>query len=186
MIETPRLIVRQWQDADLPAFAALNADPQVMRFFPARLTTTQSNQLAVRLQQLIDRQGWGFWAVALKDSGQFIGLTGLHIQPFQAAFPATPLLEIGWRLAPAYWRQGLAREAALAARDFAFARLHQRTLYAFTARNNVPSRQLMRRIGLYDLHQDFNHPALPAGHPLARHCLYRLTRSQWVKIYKFQ
>lgn len=170
--ETPRLLLRQWRHADLEPFAALNADPRVMAFFPAPLTRTESDALACRCRGLIDARGWGLWAVELKATGAFVGCVGLNIPA--AALPCAPCVEIAWRLAPAHWGQGLATEAARAALEAGFARLGLAAIVAFTPSRNHPSRALMVRLGMR-LAGTFLHPLLPVGSPLRRHVLYRLT-----------
>lgn len=168
--ETPRLLLRQWQPEDYPAFAALNADPEVMRYFPAPLTTEQSDAVAQLCQQLIGMFGWGFWAVELKSSGEFIGFCGLHtpVDPL----PFVPCIEIGWRFSRSFWGQGYATEAATAAMQAGFEQLQFEELVSFTAAENQRSVAVMQRL---DMQPDgsFEHPALPQGHPLRHHLLYR-------------
>ncbi|WP_203835839.1 GNAT family N-acetyltransferase, partial [Winogradskya humida] len=119
MLRTDRLLLRQWLPSDRAPFAAMNADPVVMRHFPATLTAAESDAMADRLSAAIASRGWGFWAVELIATGDFCGFVG--IQPVPAALPFAPAVEIGWRIAPAYWGQGLAPEAARAAITYAFA-----------------------------------------------------------------
>ena len=95
--ETERLFMRQWRPSDRAPFAELNADPRVMEYFPAPLERDESDALADRCQALIEQRGWGFWAVELKGSAEFIGFLGLHV-PI-AELPFSPCVEIGWRLA---------------------------------------------------------------------------------------
>lgn len=171
MIETPRLILRQWKPADLAPFAALNGDPEVMRFFPAPLTREESDALIARFREGIAKRGWGFWAVEAKESGEFVGCVGLHPQPDRFAF--SPCTEIGWRLAKAFWHQGLAHEAATACLAFAMNELHLDELVSFTSIHNLPSEQLMQRLGM-EKRGEFDHPALPAEHRLSRHVLYAI------------
>jgi len=73
-LSTPRLLLRQWRDDDLAPFAALNADPEVMRYFPAPLTPAHSDELAGFAHAAIDRQGWGWWAVEVHGGTPYIGL----------------------------------------------------------------------------------------------------------------
>jgi RimJ/RimL family protein N-acetyltransferase len=117
-LATPRLLLRQWRQADLDPFAALNADPEVMRYFPAALTKAQSDQFAAHVQATIARQGWGLWAVEVLDAAPFIGFVGLNQPRFQAHF--TPAVEVGWGLDRRYWGQGYATEAARASLTFGF------------------------------------------------------------------
>jgi len=176
--ETPRLRLRQWRAADFPAFAALNADPQVMEFFPRLLDRPASDAMAARCEALIAERGWGFWAAEHRASGDFIGFVGLH-EP-AAELPCAPCVEIGWRLARAFWGRGLASEAARCALRIGFEHLALNEIVAFTALPNRRSRAVMARIGMReDPAGAFAHPAVPEGHPLRPHCLYRIGRAGW-------
>lgn len=170
-LETPRLILRQWQASDLDAFAHLNADPEVMLYFPSTLSKQQSDLLAERFQHLIASYGWGMWAVELKENQQFIGFIGLADQPEKFSF--SPCVEIGWRLDRPYWNKGYATEAAKACLTFAFERLALKQIVAFTAMSNRPSEKVMQRLGMHYVYS-FQHPALDAQHALAEHVLYRI------------
>lgn len=168
-MKTDRVLLREWRDEDLPHFAQLNADAEVMRYFPATLTREESDALAMRIRLALAEQGWGLWAA--EHEGEFIGFVGLARPRFEAHF--TPCLELGWRLARSAHGKGLATEAAIAARDFALRELSNEPLVSFTVPQNLASRRVMEKLGLvYD--GDFEHPALPAGHPLRTHVLYRL------------
>lgn len=168
---TPRLHLRQWQPQDRAPFAAMNADPEVMRHFPAPLRPEESDAVADLCQQLIDLFGWGFWALELKATGEFIGFCGLHtpVDPL----PFAPCVEVGWRLARPFWGQGYATEAATAALQVAFEHLSLEQVVSFTALDNQRSRAVMERLGMRPDGQ-FEHPALPEGHPLRPHWLYRM------------
>lgn len=170
---TQRLQLRQWRDADLAAFAALNADPQVMAHFPHTLSRQASNALAGRIRAEIAHRGWGFWAVEIKGCAPFIGFVGLHVPA--TALPFAPCVEIGWRLVADCWGQGYATEAARAALAIAFERLGLDEIVSFTARRNQRSQRVMQRIGM-DYADTFQHPGLPVGHVLRDHVLYRLRR----------
>ena len=173
MLETPRLILRQWEAKDRAPFAALNADSDVMRFFPAPLHKAESDNLVDRFSEGIAARGWGFWAVELKETHQFVGCVGLHPQPDKFHF--SPCTEIGWRLAKAYWHHGVALEAAEACLTFAFEELALSEVVSFTSVLNTPSEKLMIRLGMNKA-EEFVHPALPSAHRLAQHVLYRLCR----------
>src|SRR5471030_1757758 len=101
MIETPRLLLRQWQENDHEPYIELNQDKEVMEFFPSTLTRDESLAQIGRLSKHIAEYGYGFFAVERKDNHQFIGFTGLSNPRFQAHF--TPCVEIGWRLSKANW-----------------------------------------------------------------------------------
>ena len=173
-LDTPRLQLRQWRDQDLSAFAALNADPEVMRHFPAPLSCAESDAIALRCQALIAERGWGgFWAVEERGSGAFVGMIGLH-EP--ANLPCSPCVEVGWRLARAHWGKGYATEGAAAALRFAFEVLELAEVVSFTSIHNTRSEAVMQRLGMRRDAATFMHPALPAGHRLAEHGLYRMAR----------
>lgn len=180
-VETKRLTLRQWQSSDYAIFAEMNADPIVMRYFPKLLSKETSNIIANKCQQLMRDNGWGFWAVSVKDAAKnnspFIGMVGLNkIHP---DMPFASGVEIGWRLHKDYWGQGYATEAARAALRFAFSELALDEVVAFTAVINKHSQLIMQRIGMTDTHQDFEHPMLDSKHCLAKHVLYKITKQQW-------
>jgi RimJ/RimL family protein N-acetyltransferase len=177
-LSTPRLWLRQWRASDLPPFAALNADPLVMEFLPGCLSSAESDALARRCEAQIEQRGWGFWAAQRHDSGAFIGFVGLGVPSFEAPF--TPCVEIGWRLERASWGNGFATEAGRECLRFAFESLVLEEVVSFTVPLNRRSRAVMERLGMsHDAAGDFDHPRLPAGHPLRRHVLYRLRRENW-------
>ncbi len=172
VLHTPRLLLRQWRQADHLAFAAMNADPRVMVFYPSTLTEEQSRASADRIQSFLAEKGYGLFAVEVPGVAAFIGYVGLAIPQFDARF--TPCTEIGWRLAFEHWSRGYASEAAAAVRDYAVSALGLSELVSFTAEGNERSRRVMERIGMtHDPADDFDHPRLPAGHGLRRHVLYR-------------
>jgi RimJ/RimL family protein N-acetyltransferase len=180
-LETERLLLRQWQQSDLPAFAALNADAEVMAHFPATLSVAESNKLAKKLSRQILEQGWGLWALERKTDGAFIGFTGLQEftgMPFLSADETA--VEISWRLARGAWGQGLASEAARGAANFAFTRLALSELYSFTACQNSRSIAVMIRLGMQACPETFRHPRLSPDSPLSEHALYRLQREDWL------
>ena len=160
------------------AFAEHNADPQVMAFFPECLDRAESDQLVERIEAHFAQYGYGWWALELKDNGAFIGYVGLQVCDFEAPF--TPAVAIGWRLGADYWEEGYAHEAADAVLALAFEGLRLEEVVAFTVPANEHSLGLMQRLGMRrDPRDDFEHPHLPAGHPLRAHVLYRLTHKQW-------
>ncbi|WXL27645.1 GNAT family N-acetyltransferase [Ectopseudomonas mendocina] len=175
-LETSRLILRLWRKSDLDGFAELNADSQVMRHFPACLTRQQSDALAERCQGYIESQGWGFWAIEEKASGQFVGFTGLHHQPEKFSF--SPCTEIGWRLHRRFWGRGYATEAAIVCLDYAFDDLGLLEVVAFTAHSNHRSEAVMRRLGM-SFKQTFLHPDVDPESSLSTHLLYGIEQGQY-------
>ena len=176
-MNTSRLRLRQWRDDDLPAFAALNADPEVMRYFPAPLSEEASDHMARHCRDLITSRGWGLWAVEVRETKTFIGFVGLH-EPGHD-LPFSPCVEIGWRLARPHWGKGYATEAAQRALRYAFERLALDEVVSFTSVGNLPSRAVMERLGFQNSHANFAHPALALDDPLSEHVLYKLSESRW-------
>jgi RimJ/RimL family protein N-acetyltransferase len=176
-IETPRLILRQWRESDREPYAALNADPAVMEFFPALQDRAASDKSVDAWRAEIEARGWSNWAVELREGGAFIGFIGLTVP--RRTLPFSPCVEIGWRLAREHWGRGYAAEGASHALRVGFERLGLDEIVSFTALLNVRSRAVMERIGMRDARADFEHPAVPEGHRLRRHCLYRLAREEW-------
>lgn len=176
-INTHRLWLRQWRASDREFFAALNADPRVMAFFPKLLDRPESDAMADRCASLIAERGWGFWAVQVQLTGQFVGFVGLHVP--SAELPFAPCVEIGWRLASDCWGKGFATEAASGVLDVAFEQLMLAEVVSFTSICNQRSQTVMRRLGMRPSSGSFVHPALPSESHLREHCLYRLTREQW-------
>lgn len=169
-LETDRILMRRWQPGDHEPFAAMNAHPAVMRHFPATLDRAASDALIERISGRLERDGYGLWALELRDGGPFIGFTGLA--PMPPWSPGVGELEIGWRLDARFWGRGLVTEAACAARDLAFEALRRKELWSLTASVNAPSIAVMRRIGL-QFHSELGHPDIDPDHRLHRHVFYR-------------
>jgi RimJ/RimL family protein N-acetyltransferase len=175
-LTTERLLLRPWREADREPLAALHADPEVMAFFPSTLSRAQSDANLNSMQAQVEANGWGLWAAEALASRRFIGLVGLAVP--QPALPFCPCVEVAWRLARSAWGQGYATEAARAALRFGFEVLQLPEIVSFTVLGNQRSRAVMERIGLTNTNADFDHPGVPEGRPLRRHCLYRIAREQ--------
>jgi RimJ/RimL family protein N-acetyltransferase len=174
-VRTSRLVLRQWRAADRAPFAAMNADPAVMAYFPAPLTRAESDALADVIEAHHTARGFGLWALEIPGVAPFAGFVGLSVPGFTAPF--TPCVEIGWRLAAAHWGRGYATEAARAVLAHAWDAVGLDEVVSFTTAGNDRSRAVMTRIGMrHDPDSDFDNPRLPAGHPLRPHVLYRLAR----------
>jgi ribosomal-protein-alanine N-acetyltransferase len=172
-VRTERLVLRTWCDSDRAPFAALNADPVVMEFYSAPLTTAQSDAFVDRIEQAFAEHGWGLWAVEHVDCGAFIGYVGLAPARFEASF--TPAVEIGWRLSRDHWGRGYATEGARAALEYGFTTLGLEEIVSFTAPSNVRSQRVMQKLGMTrDPDGDFDHPNVAEGHPIRPHVLFRL------------
>jgi len=176
VLQTERLILREWRAADREPFAQMNADLRVMAFMPTRLSRTESDLLADKIEKHFQTHGFGLCAAELRDEESFIGYIGLSIPRFEARF--TPCVEIGWRLAATHWGKGLATEGAREVIQHAFGALGLSEIVSFTVPANVRSRRVMEKLGMtHDPADDFDHPNLPEGHALRRHVLYRLRAS---------
>lgn len=179
-ITTPRLVLREWRDADRDAFAQMNADPRVSEFLVRPATRADSDEMVDRIDHCWRERGYGLWAAERRDSGAFIGYVGLWPAAFDAPF--TPAVEVGWRLAHAHWGNGFATEGATEALRFGFEVMEMPEIVSFTASGNVRSTRVMERLGMRrDSHGDFRHPAFEPGQPGHEHVLYRLSRSEWLE-----
>jgi RimJ/RimL family protein N-acetyltransferase len=171
VIETARLILRPFRDADRDAFAALNADPRVGDWLGGPIDLAASDATIARISRHIGEHGFGFWAAERKADARLIGMIGLkHMAP---ELPPAPAFEAGWRLSTDVWGQGYAAEGAQAALDWGFTQLGADEIIAITAVGNLRSRAVMQRIGMVEQPQRaFDHPNLAEGHPLRRHVVY--------------
>lgn len=176
MIETERLLLRQWRDDDLNPFAAMSADAEVMAHLNGVVDRAEAKAVLDRQRGFIERDGHGFWAIERKHDGAFLGFCGLRI----GGHPGTPVaeeLEIGWRLARFHWGQGYAREAAEASVNHGWANTTRSRIAAWTVPANTASWGLMVRLEMRARPEmDFDHPLFAPGHPLRRHIVYTIDR----------
>lgn len=173
-VRTARLLMRRWRESDRAPFAALNADPEVMRYFPSTQDQATSDSSIDRFEQRFDEQGFGLWALEIAATGEFIGFTGLN--PMPEGVPGEGGFEVGWRLARAAWHHGYATEAARAALGVAFRDVGLDEVWSMTAVLNTPSQAVMLRLGMQPC-AHFDHPNIEPGHPVRPHVVYRLERS---------
>jgi RimJ/RimL family protein N-acetyltransferase len=176
LITTERLVLRDWRDSDLPAWAAMNADPAVREYLGPLLTAEQAAASVRSFQADLDRNGFGLWAVEVRETGEFIGFTGLD--RVEDGLPVTGV-EAGWRLARSAWGHGYATEAARAVLAYGFDTLGLAEILAITAAGNQRSQAVMRRLGMTtdpaDDHEDLDAPEGPYRHQV----VYRLSRETW-------
>ena len=171
-LASERLVLRPWREDDAEPFAAMSADPDVMEHYPDVLTRADSDATIARITAHFAREGFGLWALEAPGVAPFVGFTGLARPGFM------PVVEVGWRLARPYWGRGYATEAARAAVAFGFEQLALDEIVAFVVPANRRSQAVMDRLGMTrDPAANFEHPAIPLGHPLRPHWLYRLSRS---------
>jgi len=178
-LETERLILRRWMTADSEPYAKLNSDPAVMEFLLKPLSREESDAMIGRMEAHFGEHGFGPWAVEVKATGELAGFTGLTRVAFETHF--TPCVEVGWRLARAFWGKGFATEAARAALAFGFESAGLKEIVSFTVPANGRSIAVMERLGMKrDPQEDFDHPKVPEGHPLRPHVLYRMKREEFI------
>jgi RimJ/RimL family protein N-acetyltransferase len=175
--ETPRLAFKVWQDRHRAPFAAMNADPEVMRYFPALQSEDESNARIDFWKTQFAENGWSNWAVELRTTGEFIGFIGLSIPRVQ--LPFISCVEIGWRLKRSAWGHGYATEGGKACLRVAFDHLSLAEVVSFTSLLNTRSIAVMQRIGMTNANANFEHPLVAEGHPLRPHCLYKITLDAW-------
>lgn len=148
-----------------------------MEYLPGVLSRAESDALAAAIEASFEENGFGLWAVEVRRGAPFVGFVGLATVRFEAHF--SPAVEVGWRIAAEHWNRGYATEAARAALRFGFETLELDEIVSFTVPENRASRRVMEKLGMRrDESGDFDHPALPEGHPLRRHVLYRIPRSE--------
>ncbi|MFJ9825881.1 GNAT family N-acetyltransferase [Streptomyces sp. NPDC101160] len=170
-LRTDRLLLRRWRDSDLEPWAAMMADPEVREHLGELLTREQSDATVDLMRAQFDERGFGWWAVELRETGEFLGRAGLD--QVGASMPFTAV-DVGWRLKRAAWGHGYATEAARACLTFAFETLRLPEVIAMTTVRNVRSQAVMRRLGMTrDPADDFDDPSVPEG-PLRRCVLYRI------------
>ena len=175
-LATARVWLRRWRDADREAFAQMNADPEVMRHFPALLTHAESDALIEKFEAHFEQHGYGIWALEIPGVSSLAGFVGLKHVDFDASF--APAVEIGWRMRRDLWGQGYATEAAETVLAHAFDHFFLDEIISFTTRDNLRSRAVMERIGMVrDEVSDFEHPILPPHHRQRPHVLYRARRT---------
>jgi RimJ/RimL family protein N-acetyltransferase len=175
LIETERLILRPWRDADREAYADIMVDPEVGKWLGGPFTRAQAHERVERFTASLADIGLGRLAIELKADGRMIGHCGLAPTAVDQIMPQG--LEIGWALAPDAWGSGYAVEAARAVIADGFARTDAPEILAFTGTTNLRSQAVMQRLGMIRMEsRDFDHPLLAADHPLRRHIVYSAPR----------
>jgi len=179
-IRTPRLILRNWEERDRDLFHRINSDEVVMEFFPFRRDRAQADAKMDELRDTIDRDGFGFAAIEVTETGQCAGFAGLSRPKDLPMFPEGTI-EIGWRLAPEFWGKGYATEAAKAWLAFGFETLGLEEIVSFAVAANRRSTAVMERIGMRRAPSaDFDHPTVGEDYAhLRRHVTYRLVHTEW-------
>ena len=178
MIQTSRLLLRQWQASDYAPFIAMTQDAHVMEYFPALWTEEKARHFIDTMQKLIAARGWGFWAVDVLDTSEFIGFVGLNHVP--DIVPITQIHEVGWRLIQSQWGKGYATEAAMASLHYAFDTLNLPEVVAFTPVANQRSRRVMEKTGMSLQEATFKYPTIPESSALSEHVLYQINQHAFI------
>jgi RimJ/RimL family protein N-acetyltransferase len=172
ILKTPRILLRPWRREDYAPYAALNADPEVRRYWPSTLTREESDEQADHLRRHIEQHDFGFWAAEAPGVAPFVGFIG--IKPVEPDLPFAPAIEIGWRLAREYWGRGYATEGARAVLADGFQRLGLREIVAYAVAENMASRRVMERVGMTrNPAEDFEATHRDPGEPHRFHVVYR-------------
>lgn len=173
IFQSERLGFRNWIESDIEKMAAINADIDVMQFFPGIQTPQHTAQFIERMQKLFKEKGFCYFAVDKLENHELIGFIGLAEQKFEADF--TPCIDIGWRLAKQEWNNGFATEGAKRCLDFAFNNLQLKKIVATAPQINLPSINVMKKIGMQYI-SAFEHPLLKTDERLKSCVLYEMTK----------
>ena len=144
ILETSRLILREFCPDDTDALALVISDAETMRFYPASYDRAGVEEWIARNRRRYAEHGHGLWAMVLKTSGELIGDCGLTVQTVDGVDE----VEIGYHVRRDLWGQGLASEAAPACRDFGFARLPVERLISLIRPENIASRRVAEKNGM--------------------------------------
>ena len=176
MLKTGRLVLRQWTDEDFEPFAALNSDPEVMCYFLNSLSRENSAEVLNTCRDSIEKDGFGFWALEVREAKEFVGMLGGYLAE---DLPCSPCVEMCWHLSQSSWRRGYAKETALECLRFAFEDLGLEKLDYIDAVINNPSEGGMKKIGMQNRNVKFFHPKIKKGHVLEEHVLYAISKTDW-------
>ncbi|MFK8909040.1 GNAT family N-acetyltransferase [Streptomyces sp. YS-3] len=147
-IHTPRLLLRRWDEDDLPALADINADPDVMRWTGdgAVLDLERTADDIERWEEEWDEEGFGLFAVELLGSGELAGFTGLTVPEYLPE--VLPAVAVEWRLGRQFWGQGYASEAAQASLEFALQDRGLDRVLAIARVGDSASENVIRKLGM--------------------------------------
>ncbi|MFJ9724836.1 GNAT family N-acetyltransferase [Streptomyces sp. NPDC101209] len=148
MLETPRLVLRRWREDDVAPMAAINADPEVMRWIgDGSVRDARQTRLGIEaIEREWDAHGFGLFAVEIRATGEPAGFTGLSVPGFMPEL--LPAVEVGWRLGRAHWGRGLATEAARAAVRFGCEELRLERIVSVAQVGNGASERIMGKLGM--------------------------------------
>ena len=167
-----RVLLREWVESDLQPWIVLNLDPENLHFFPRVYSAEESCASFIRISELLSQNSFGLWAAEEKSSGEFMGFVGIAKQDI-AGVSFMPCVEIGWRLDKKYWGKGYATEAAKVVLSHGMNILELKQIFSYAARQNLPSINVMRKIGLRERPElAFAHPNIEDASPVKEHVVY--------------
>jgi [ribosomal protein S5]-alanine N-acetyltransferase len=169
VVETPRLILREFVPGDAEALARVLSDPETMRYYPAPFDRSGVEEWILRNRRRYETDNHGLWAIDLKSTGEMIGDCGITLQEVDGE----ALPEVGYHLRRDLWGQGLATEAARACRDYGFTQMKADFLVSLIRPENVPSCRVAERNGM-KIWRETVRQAL-------RHYVYRILRDEWMR-----
>ena len=170
ILETGRLMLREMTPDDFDALYAVLADSDIMQHYPYTFDEARVRGWIERNMERYQKDGFGLWAVILKETGEMIGDCGLTLQNIEGEM----LPEIGYHIRRDCQRRGYASEAGRAVRDWAFERLDADCLYSYMKYTNVPSYSTAMAMGMEKLKQ---YPDEANGITY----VYAITRETWEK-----
>jgi len=161
---------------DLTQFAKLNADLEVMRYFPKQLTEKETEEFIERLQKHYEKNGYNYFATEILKTGEFIGFVGLAYQDYETDF--NPAVDIGWRLKKSSWGNGYATEGSKRCLEYAFKELKLERVISTCTEKNSNSENVMKKIGMIKKGM-FNHPKLKAFPEYEKCIWYEIKKRTW-------
>ena len=176
LFTSTRLGFRNWTKTDYPKMIAISCSTEVMKFFPAPATEEQTIDFIERMKEQLKERNFCYFAVDLIETNEFIGFIGLCYQDFVSNY--TPFTDIGWRLSPKFWGQGLATEGAQACLDYGFNTLLLKEIYSTAPKANTKSWHIMEKIGMKKV-TEFIHPRLKGNKVLEKVVLYKISNLKY-------
>lgn len=171
LLETQRLMIREYTPEDFDAIYEILSDAETMQHYPAPFSEEKTKWWIARNLDNYAKQGFGLWAVVLKQSGELIGDCGLTIQDIDGQL----LPEIGYHIHKKLWRQGYGKEAACAVRDWAFENTAYDTLYSYMKYTNVGSYSTAMAMGMKRV-KEYPDPKNTISYA------YAITREEWEQL----
>jgi len=169
LFKSERLGFRNWLESDIEMMTEINADKNVMEFFPGLASKDQTIDFIQKMQKQFTEKGFCYFAVDKLKNNKFIGFIGLSEKSFEAAF--TPCIDIGWRLSNTEWNNGFATEGAKRCLEYAFDVLKLEKIYSIAPKINIKSERVMKKIGMEKV-LEFEHPLLTNDERIRNCVLY--------------